>query len=362
MIFMAMHIENLQITAYRGIRDLNIDDLGHVNIIVGGNNSGKTSLLEAIQLFCNPNRYDLMILARQREVAKLGSRRMSLLDSLVYLFDQTSETFCLNIEGKLSSEKHIVDIQGKIVEQLVDLREIRNSSAHLDFSMEDENEETQEEIDVFVGEIKHNSSRSSLEISKYSRMRSDSTRHQLLRTSFVQAFEYVVNDHFANLIRAKDVKDEAISLLKIFDDSISDLRYIKKDRSFFSMVTGTDGNEKPLSVYGDGMKKALTILNAMMSAMDGIVLIDEFETALHTSAMEQVFELMLELSKILDIQLFLTTHNIEAVDKLLECSKENVDDLRVIRIKKKQDKTFARIMTGSEALEKREEFDTELRI
>jgi AAA15 family ATPase/GTPase len=47
-------IENLQINRFRGIRDLNLAGLGWVNILVGKNNSGKTTILEAISIACNP--------------------------------------------------------------------------------------------------------------------------------------------------------------------------------------------------------------------------------------------------------------------------------------------------------------------
>ena len=45
-----------QITAdgFRGLRKLKVDELRSVNIFVGGNNSGKTSILEAIALLTNP--------------------------------------------------------------------------------------------------------------------------------------------------------------------------------------------------------------------------------------------------------------------------------------------------------------------
>ncbi|WP_069791900.1 AAA family ATPase [Cyanobacterium sp. IPPAS B-1200] len=47
-------LENLTICGFRGFREINLSDMGTVNIIVGDNNSGKTSILEAIALFCNP--------------------------------------------------------------------------------------------------------------------------------------------------------------------------------------------------------------------------------------------------------------------------------------------------------------------
>jgi AAA15 family ATPase/GTPase len=47
------HLDNLTIHRFRGLRDLNLQDLGQINILVGGNNSGKTSVLEAISTHCS---------------------------------------------------------------------------------------------------------------------------------------------------------------------------------------------------------------------------------------------------------------------------------------------------------------------
>ena len=41
--------QKIHIKAYRGLKDIALDELGRVNIIVGENNTGKTSILEAIQ-------------------------------------------------------------------------------------------------------------------------------------------------------------------------------------------------------------------------------------------------------------------------------------------------------------------------
>lgn len=42
-------ISKLKIDRFRGIRDLEIENLTQVNLIVGDNNCGKTSMLEALQ-------------------------------------------------------------------------------------------------------------------------------------------------------------------------------------------------------------------------------------------------------------------------------------------------------------------------
>jgi hypothetical protein len=46
--------EHLHINAFRGLRNVRLEQLGRVNLLVGGNNSGKTSVLEAAMLFGRP--------------------------------------------------------------------------------------------------------------------------------------------------------------------------------------------------------------------------------------------------------------------------------------------------------------------
>ncbi len=43
-------ISSIQIRDYRGFKEFEMDELGQVNLLVGKNNSGKTSVLEAINL------------------------------------------------------------------------------------------------------------------------------------------------------------------------------------------------------------------------------------------------------------------------------------------------------------------------
>jgi AAA15 family ATPase/GTPase len=53
--FKEIHIQN-----FRGIKDLKINDFKQVNLFVGANNSGKTSVLEALYISLNPNNADLL--------------------------------------------------------------------------------------------------------------------------------------------------------------------------------------------------------------------------------------------------------------------------------------------------------------
>ena len=117
----------------------------------------------------------------------------------------------------------------------------------------------------------------------------------------------------------------------------------------------------PLNVYGDGMKKAILLMSAVIRTQGGILLLDEFETAIHTTAMEKVFRWILETCIKLDVQLFLTTHSEEAIDKILKCSPVLQDKMKVFTLYKKEDGTVARVLDARKAIEIKDEMGIELR-
>ncbi|WP_414548719.1 AAA family ATPase [Anabaena sp. CCY 0017] len=46
-------LKSVKIENFRGFKSFELQQLGRINLLVGKNNSGKTSLLEAIQLLCS---------------------------------------------------------------------------------------------------------------------------------------------------------------------------------------------------------------------------------------------------------------------------------------------------------------------
>ncbi|HEX3044886.1 MAG TPA: AAA family ATPase [Bacillota bacterium] len=108
----------------------------------------------------------------------------------------------------------------------------------------------------------------------------------------------------------------------------------------------------------------------MVNAKGGILLIDELETAIHFSVLEKIFAWFVKSCREYKVQVFASTHSLEVMDALLESLKSNndppgplleADPFRIITLKKQEQKTFTRILTGKEALDSREKFDMELR-
>jgi AAA15 family ATPase/GTPase len=165
---------------------------------------------------------------------------------------------------------------------------------------------------------------------------------------------------------------QLIDILRQFDDSIEDICYTKADDgSFMESIITKDGINMPFSVYGDGIKKILYILNKLFDATDSVLLIDEIETGLHKKYYDLLFPVIFALAKRLNVQLFIATHSIEAIDAILRYGnyEENTgeDFIRVITLKKiKSDNEIsnivARNVTGKYVYENRKVFEFEVRL
>ena len=191
---------------------------------------------------------------------------------------------------------------------------------------------------------------------------------------YIPSFGHLRYDLLKNIVDNPEYKRLAISILKQFDESIVDICYTKADDgvSFLETVITADGVNRPFSVYGDGIKKILYILNKLFDATDSILLIDEIETGLHKKYYDKLFPVVFELAKKLNVQLFIATHSMEAIDAILAYGKydeENDNDpIKVITLKKVSSKerkgsnVVARNVTGRYVYDNRKAFEFEVRL
>jgi len=107
-----MILENLNIEAFRGMTNVKLENLAPVNIVVGDNNCGKTSILEAAALLLRPfDPPQWVNVARQRNFD------LSVVDGMWGLFPSTMplivEEGCiqstpLQIGGSVGEEKRLL--------------------------------------------------------------------------------------------------------------------------------------------------------------------------------------------------------------------------------------------------------------
>lgn len=78
----------------------------------------------------------------------------------------------------------------------------------------------------------------------------------------------------------------------------------------------------PLNSMGDGMLRVLQLVLKLFPAKGGRLLVDEFENGLHYSVQEKVWNLIFDLAKKLDIQVFATTHSWDCIDSFAHVARQ----------------------------------------
>jgi hypothetical protein len=194
------------------------------------------------------------------------------------------------------------------------------------------------------------------------------------QVQYMPSFGHLRFDLLQNIVDDPEYKKLAISILKQFDDSIVDICYTKADDGTYLESIITDrGVIMPFSAYGDGIKKILYILNKLFEAPDSILLIDEIETGLHKKYYDQLFPVVFALAKKLNVQLFIATHSMEAIDAILKYgdyeNEKIIDDpIRVVTLKKikseneKDSNVVARNISGKYVYDNRKAFEFEVRL
>ncbi|MGZ4031907.1 MAG: AAA family ATPase, partial [Tumebacillaceae bacterium] len=162
-----------------------------------------------------------------------------------------------------------------------------------------------------------------------------------------------------------------IRLLKLFDKDIEDFQILSTDGSIpVPYLTHKKIGYAPVSVFGDGVRRALTLASAVVNCKDGILLIDEIETAVHVRALDKVFTWLVQACRQYNVQLFATTHSLEAVDairasykKLIKTKKETFDssDMVAYKLLSNGSKTTAKRLSFEYLSEIRDELGLDVR-
>ena len=365
---MAM-IRQLSVEAFRGIKNLNIDNLNYVNLFVGDNNCGKTSVMEALQLFRTSELLgNIYTIARQRE-SIFWINANSLYENFTCMFPHDADGLEIKVSGICNEKALAYSIQGKEKRILIDVKEldrflVRDNMDWL--AAEPKTEEFEGTISYKYGETKKE------EQMKINRLTGISgtpaAESDEFKIVYVAPFEHLKGSVISQIIKNDGYKEICLKALQLFDADIEDMMIFKSDignRPVEYLKHKRLGN-MPLSTYGDGIKKVLVLSNAIVKAAGGILLIDEIETAIHKKYYDDIFRFIVKACKAFDVQVFITTHSLEAIDGLLatqDYEKQATEDsISVVTLKRENNNTYSRVLSGREVAQNREAFGFEVRL
>lgn len=363
---MAIHLQEFDIHRFRGIHNLELKDLNHINIITGDNNTGKTSLLENINFLKGIDSVRNLAYSTTRSVRGMVRTSFSTFERVNYLFPVDEEVVSkIEYSFKLENKTHSVNLFKENYFELLSDSEVRKMMGY-SYKVR----ECDEMIDTEFMNLKIDLDGQELLNEKYSEYDRFATNGKqetkLINTTLVSSFKHVYDDFYlSKVLNNVELYQEMLGVLIEFDEDIIGLNVDSKGNSAWRkryMILSKNHKEAiPLELYGDGMKKAILLMSAVIASKNGILLIDEFETSIHTSAMNKIFSWILSTAVKLNIQLFITSHSKEAIDKVLKCDPTLQDKMNLYTLYKKDDSTLTRKLSCYEAIEAMDDYDIEVR-
>ncbi len=351
-------LDSLEIRNFRGLRELRIARLGRVNLIVGKNNVGKSSVLEALRIYSDPGSIEVLL--------DVFESRDELRDEPIRNSKHRGESV-FPIErlfyGRQAIPGQAPPISIGAIAQPDKTLEIKLDWMRQEYAKIDSNPEVgileKEGGKLFVKRLAlHFQSErySSLvfldNAMKQSRHHSTflgtlpTGRQQRISLEFV-ASNGLDRSRIARLwdsISLTSLESEVIDSLRIISPEIQRLSLIaegRDERSRMPVVKLENFDQPiPLRSMGDGISRLFGVVLALANAKNGLLLIDEIENGLHYSVQADVWRLIFKMAQTLNVQVFATSHSYDIINAFDLASRESQGGGVVIRLVRKGDRTL----------------------
>ena len=307
-------LKTLVLRRYRGFKAYRMTDFTRVNLVVGKNNSGKTSILEAVELLVAEGHISAFYAAAQRRGETAAYYRRGYGPSISNLFYghhlEPGNFFELSSEnGKLRLKTTISSL-----EEIPNLNLLRQPSYADDYSdpafgMNIVGNEQEKETIFPISE-----DGSIIDYGSVSR-RNESLENPV-RFLALESFASAVMGKAWNEILTSGREAEIVKDMKLLLPDIDSIHFLTSDRPTGSGILvgrrGT-GRRMPIGSYGDGMRRLLAFRLALVGAANGFLLIDEIDAGFHWTVMEDIWRLLVEVAERSNVQIFATTHSYDCI-------------------------------------------------
>lgn len=297
------HFENAFIHRYRKLSKIKIKNLSKVNIFAGGNNMGKTSILEAFYLLSQLNDLNAFLdLEKYR-----GKFQNDFLSKWINknFIDQ------IEIEGTFNNASTLLAITKEETEENIEKSGYLNTISS----------------EATVKDAIFNSS-----IHLYSNKEAELrfTKSQIFcPATFTSPYRY--NNHLLKKAHAFAVQEKYLDRIIDFirqhlDSSIEKIEMINVEGESRFVVTSTELQEViDITKYGEGLQRVFEIALLMAYSRNGIICIDEIDSAIHKSLLVEFTKFIQQTAEKFKVQVFLSTHSKECIDAFIENQYHNED-------------------------------------
>lgn len=317
--------KSLKIERFRGIEFLEIEDLARVNLFVGKNSTGKTTVLESVFLLTGISRPQLAIAIDHFRGSAITSG--SSLRDYFYCRDHESG---LRLSGKQSKHERDLTVEPLYMEQLQRVaasskisgdgikRPPQMGSASSDMGLELRG--LKYSFKIFDGSNWSDPCEPKIWLKEESSPESSwnvnvvENYNEELLAKFDSPRLFYDKEAINHMLKNKQ-KKLILDAIKIIESRIIDI--MVAENGIVLIDVGYD-SFMPINLLGDGMIQILKLISQAASIPDGIYAVDEIGNGLHVSAIRGMWEMIFAQSKERNTQIFATTHSKDVVEALQE--------------------------------------------
>ena len=305
-------LKSVQIRNFRVFEDLSIESLSRVNLITGRNNSGKTSLLEALFLLSGAGNPQLALnsnVIRMPDLPMSGPREILRETYWKPMFTELDTNRVIEIEGIHVARgplilRMLLERPTVVELPLGDSREVSANDLHGERPL----------LLSFKGGPEH-------EVE--GRIRYAGQSIQIDQPNIPVPYDAVIlptqvmnhPDNAERFSRLRKRKQDAQlrSALKIIEPKLQSIEV--NSASGFPMIWGDIGLPElvPLAMMGEGMTRLARLVLSIATVPGGLVLVDEIETGLHHTVLVDIWRAVDEAAKQFETQVVATTHSYECI-------------------------------------------------
>lgn len=316
---MKKHLTSIEIKDFKCFKDFKADGFKRVNIIVGKNNVGKTAFMEALFLIINSfHILNSLKDSVDREVLYYEITKLLLLIEQ----NRNSEDFLLEwINEEFTFNDYTFEIR---IDKCINLF-CKNNLLSLD-EYEKHNYWNYGNNDI-------------------TNFRNNKHFNKLYKKHHLPLLD---NHTFISLQNNNEVIKDMIDDLKLQNkyDYINNLmnrifNIEKIDVIKNRVMLQQKGKFLELKEFGDGLKKFFNIVIVLLVNKEKTIFIDEMENGIHYDLLDDLWEIILKISKDQNVQVFATTHSKECIDSYARVSKKLQDeDTCYIKMNKLEDSSI----------------------
>lgn len=326
-------ISELSVRNYRGFQDFSLRRCSAVNLFVGKNNTGKSSLLEALYLYAC--RMDVEVLqsiaVRRGEVIEDPRGREVFSVDLSHFFN-----------GHRIKNSRAPSISSSGVSYAVKVDDAETIASDIELLRFDEPAPSvrQPLHSLKIVESRNGADKDIQEVTVFEQGGVSATRRNYNAVAARRKYHFLAPDSLDNYTLARlwnnilvsREEDSIVRALQILDDKVTSVAFLSGDpysgrfvsKSAMGFVVGMEGVARriPLGSLGDGMKRLMAIAAALSCAKNGAVFIDEIDSGLHYSAMRDLWRLVLRTAGSNNVQVFASTHSLDCIRGLSVLTEE----------------------------------------